>query len=138
MPLKALLRSVLTVAAFALPFAVPAHAAMPTPNAPASFADLAERLLPSVVNISSTTMESEDQPDDDDDGQQGMDNLPPGLQDFFQQYMQRYGQNGHGGGEGDAAARPAHRSRSRCRCPPSVPASSSMRPRATLSPTATW
>jgi len=58
-------------------------------NAPASFAGLAEKLLPSVVNISSTQKmeEPEDFPD--------MPQFPPGspFEDFFEEFMDR---RGHG------------------------------------------
>ncbi len=56
-------------------------------NAPASFADLAERLLPTVVNISSSqkTMTPETMPD--------MPEFPPGspFEDFFQDFMDKRG-----------------------------------------------
>ncbi|MCB9990553.1 MAG: DegQ family serine endoprotease [Rhodospirillales bacterium] len=65
---------------------VRAHA---TEGQPAGFADLAERLLPSVVNISSTQkpVEVEDFPD--------MPHFPPGspFEDFFEEFM---GRRGHG------------------------------------------
>lgn len=58
------------------------------PAGPVSFADLAERLLPSVVNISSTQKvpDVEDIPD--------MPQFPPGspFQDFFEEFMNRRGQ----------------------------------------------
>jgi serine protease Do len=57
-------------------------------NAPLSFADLAEKLLPSVVNISSTQkmIEPEDFPD--------MPHFPPGspFEDFFEDFMGQRGQ----------------------------------------------
>ncbi|MCB9989705.1 MAG: DegQ family serine endoprotease [Rhodospirillales bacterium] len=56
-------------------------------DAPVSFADLAERLLPSVVNISSTQkVESmEDMPE--------MPHFPPGspFEDFFEEFMGKHG-----------------------------------------------
>lgn len=59
-----------------------------TIQAPASFADLAERLSPAVVNISSTqkTAAAEDMPE--------MPQFPPGspFQDFFDEFMSRRGQ----------------------------------------------
>lgn len=54
---------------------------------PASFADLAERLLPAVVNISSTTksLAPEDMPD--------IPQFPPGspFEDFFHDFMDKHG-----------------------------------------------
>jgi serine protease Do len=67
------------------------EAAPPSPNAPQSFADLSARLLPAVVNISSTQApkQSETLPE--------MPELPPGspFEDFFKDYMDRQ-QNGEG------------------------------------------
>ncbi|MGH7041100.1 MAG: Do family serine endopeptidase, partial [Acetobacteraceae bacterium] len=67
----------------------PAARAFTPPN---SFADLAERLEPAVVNISSTQKVAPE--DDEQDGGPEMPQFPPGspFEDFFQQYMQRYGQ----------------------------------------------
>ncbi len=70
-------------------------------GAPDSFADLAERLLPAVVNISSTqnvqTAESDKRPD--------MPSFPPGspFEQFFKDFMDRHGHGGSGGsgGSGD-------------------------------------
>jgi serine protease Do len=59
--------------------------------APDSFADLAERLLPSVVNISTSQMVAE---------RQGPDfQFPPGspFEDLFRDFMERNGQGGQGG-----------------------------------------
>lgn len=59
--------------------------------APDSFADLAERLLPSVVNISTSQMVAE---------RQGPDfQFPPGspFEDLFRDFMDRNGQGGQGG-----------------------------------------
>jgi len=91
--------SLIPAAAFAVTLglapAAPARAAVPTFNAPNSFADLAARLEPAVVNISSTqkVMPGSDE-DDDGNGAPAMPHFPPGspFEDFFQQYMQRYGQ----------------------------------------------
>jgi serine protease Do len=62
----------------------------PAPEAPSSFADLAEKLLPTVVNISSTqkSMAVEDMPD--------MPQFPPGspFEDFFKDFMDKHGHNG--------------------------------------------
>lgn len=64
----------------------------PAPSAPESFADLAERLLPTVVNISSTqkSVSASDMPE--------MPEFPPGspFEDFFQDFMDKHG-NGEGG-----------------------------------------
>lgn len=68
----------------------PAEATAPV-GAPQSFADLADRLLPSVVNISSTQKISE--PDED---MQDMPQFPPGspFEDFFNEFMQKRGHEG--------------------------------------------
>ncbi len=61
--------------------------AQPT-GAPSSFADLAEKLLPAVVNISTTTtVESESRGPD-------MPQFPPGspFEEFFRDFMERQGQ----------------------------------------------
>ena len=90
--------------------------------APDSFADLAARLLPSVVNISSTetvTDDSNNGGDDDDDDSPGDKTpdkggrdpgapipspaIPPGspFDKFFRDFMNRHGQGGgQGGGQG--------------------------------------
>ncbi|MBU0799924.1 MAG: DegQ family serine endoprotease [Alphaproteobacteria bacterium] len=57
-------------------------------NTPGSFADLSEKLLPSVVNISSTqkAIDAEDFPE--------MPHFPPGspFEDFFEEFMDRRGE----------------------------------------------
>lgn len=62
----------------------------PASTAPASFADLSEKLLPAVVNISSThkSIEPKDFPD--------MPHFPPGspFEDFFEEFMDRRGEGG--------------------------------------------
>ncbi len=77
--------------------------------APDSFADLAAKLLPSVVNISSTGTATDDADDDDDDSPQGDDNgdkngkkapndapqvptFPPGspFEKFFRDFMNKH------------------------------------------------
>ncbi len=68
--------------------ALPAYAAGPLPGSGTpTFANLAEKLLPSVVNISSTqkVMTPEDFPD--------MPHFPPGspFEDFFQEFMDQNG-----------------------------------------------
>lgn len=72
----------------------PVQAAAPVlapSGAPQSFADLADRLLPSVVNISSTQKivdPEEDMPE--------MPQFPPGspFEDFFEEFMNRRGEQG--------------------------------------------
>lgn len=65
------------VSAFAVLVAMIAQAQ--ARSAPDSFADLAERLLPAVVNISTTqTVEQSDQ-------------IPPGMPDFFREFFERRG-----------------------------------------------
>jgi len=88
-----------TLVALAILFAASfAHAADPAatvdvpgraPGAPASFADLAERLLPAVVNVSTTqTLKKTDQVPD-------MPQFPPGspFEEFFKDFMERQGHN---------------------------------------------
>lgn len=61
-------------------------------GAPQSFADLADRLLPSVVNISSTQKVSSEPEEDMPD----MPQFPPGspFEDFFNEFMQKRGDQG--------------------------------------------
>jgi serine protease Do len=75
------------VAAAALAVAAPAAAQLPGPGAPASFADLAERLSPAVVNISTATNVGEAAPE--------MPDIPPGapFEDLFRDFFERH-QNG--------------------------------------------
>lgn len=65
----------------------PAAAKVFTNDHPGSFADLAEKLLPAVVNISSTQKIEEPQ------GFPDMPQFPPGspFEDFFEQFMERRG-----------------------------------------------
>lgn len=67
----------------------------PPNGAPRSFADLSEKLLPAVVNISSTTKVT--QPDQDMPDMQDMPEFPEGspFNEFFKDFMERNG----GGGE---------------------------------------
>jgi serine protease Do len=66
-------------------------AAAPRPGAPLSFADLASRLQPAVVNIS--TKQSV---------QVSRNNgLPPGFEEFFRRFGGRVPQGGQGGGSGE-------------------------------------
>ena len=92
------MRSSLLGAVFALALCLPgawrpaaAHAA------PDSFADLAQTLLPAVVNVSSSqaTHASADAPE--------MPTFPPGspFEQFFKDYMNRHHGEGGGGGGGD-------------------------------------
>jgi serine protease Do len=79
-------------AALALSVSAPAVSAQeaeaPINRAPATFSDLAERLLPAVVNISST-QKAEDPADYPED----MPQFPPGspFEDFFEEFMDRKG-----------------------------------------------
>lgn len=79
---------------FAMPVVANAKEAIP-PGAPASFADLAERLSPAVVNVSSTPKmaEREEMP------QLDIPQFPEGspFQDFFDEFLERHG--GRGGQE---------------------------------------
>lgn len=81
----------------AIPSAYARDAAIP-PGAPASFADLADTLLPAVVNISSTQKveapTAENTPE--------MPQFPPGspFEDFFQEFMDKRGGGGNGGNGG--------------------------------------
>ncbi len=92
LPLQWLLAGLVAVAVMAM--ALTARAA----PAPDSFADLAERLLPSVVNISTTqTLKNPDKGLD-------MPQFPPGspFEDFFKNFMDK-----HGGNTPDAVPRRA-------------------------------
>lgn len=91
-PLQWLLAGLMMLAVMAV--APASRAAQP----PDSFADLAERLLPSVVNISTTqTLKNADRGLD-------MPQFPPGspFEDFFKNFMDK-----HGGGNQDAQPRRA-------------------------------
>jgi serine protease Do len=70
-----------------LPGAAPAASAHPAPD---SFADLAEKLVPSVVNISTTQTVTSDKPGD----KPGRPRLQPGspLDEFFKDFLERNGQ----------------------------------------------
>ncbi len=72
---------------------------VPEVNAPSSFADLAEQLLPSVVNVSST------QKIEEDSNLPEMPQFPPGspFEDFFEEFMGKRGQGGENGGMGSPA-----------------------------------
>lgn len=75
--------------------------ALPPNNAPASFADLSEKLSPAVVNISSTQKVVEQGPDAMPENMPDMPELPPGspFEQFFKDFMGRqYGMDGQGNG----------------------------------------
>jgi serine protease Do len=74
---------------------------------PESFADLAERLLPSVVNISTTQMVKARQ---GPGGAPEMPRFPPGspFEEFFKDFFERNRPDGGGGG-GNGGGRPAPR-----------------------------
>lgn len=68
------------------------------PGAPSSFADIADDLLPAVVNISST-LKAEAPAGEDELGQlPEMPQFPPGspFQDFFEEFLNRRGEGGGG------------------------------------------
>ena len=73
------------------PFTANAKEAIP-PGAPASFADLAERLSPAVVNVSSTPKQAEHE----DGPQLEIPQFPEGspFQDFFDEFLERHGGRG--------------------------------------------
>jgi serine protease Do len=80
----------------AQPVAAPAQNRLPPPGAPAAgFADLAERLLPAVVNISTTQTVRNDRPAP---GQRRPDSpqAPPGspFEEFFREFFERGGRGG--------------------------------------------
>ena len=90
---KALLTLVLGFSLLAIGGAAPSAQARIMQDAPASFADLAEKLLPAVVNISSTQKLPEmpqGQPMPD------MPQFPEGspFEDFFEEFMDRRGMQG--------------------------------------------
>jgi serine protease Do len=71
-------------------------------SGPQDFADMAEKLLPAVVNISTTqTIENKDVPG----GLPDMPQFPPGspFEQFFKDFMERHGQ-GQGGPQGQPGA----------------------------------
>ncbi len=72
-------------------------------NAPTSFADLAEKLLPSVVNVSSTQNATEE---DIEENLPEMPQFPPGspFEDFFEDFMDKRGKGGSGLGSPQPAA----------------------------------
>ncbi|HEX6118793.1 MAG TPA: trypsin-like peptidase domain-containing protein, partial [Dongiaceae bacterium] len=72
-------------------FTVPGYAAAP----PESFADLAAKVSPAVVNVSSTHVI--DQQDGQGSGGEMPFDLPPGspFEQFFKQFQEQQGHNGH-------------------------------------------
>jgi serine protease Do len=82
----AALARVLPVAAVAALAATAALAQLPGPDAPPSFADLAARLSPAVVNISTATGMGEPEPE--------MPEIPPGapFEDLFRDFFERHQQ----------------------------------------------
>lgn len=75
---------------------------LPLQNAPSSFADLAEQLLPSVVNVSSTQKMEEM----NNENPLEIPQFPPGspFEDFFEDFMGKRGQGGGFGGPSMPAA----------------------------------
>ncbi|MHA7061936.1 DegQ family serine endoprotease [Azospirillum argentinense] len=65
-------------------------------NAPGSFADLAARVSPAVVNVSTTQQAKAER------GNPRMPGFPPGspFEEFFRQFQDQFGQNGGPGGPG--------------------------------------
>lgn len=76
------------------------------PGAPYSFADIADDLIPAVVNISST-LKANAQPDEDMGQGPDMPQFPPGspFEDFFEEFLNRRG--GQGGGNAEPAIPPS-------------------------------
>ncbi len=88
--MRSSIRAIALCTALALPAALPFAAAPPAcaSEAPSSFADLAAKLLPAVVNISSsTTIAAQNGPDQ----QPPMPQFPPGspFEKFFHDFMNR-------------------------------------------------
>ena len=71
-------------------------------GAPDGFADLAEQLLPAVVNISSTQTIAATKDAGKDSGKDGADGEQTPFEQFFHEYMNRHGHsdNGDGGDQG--------------------------------------
>lgn len=102
LPLGARSRSRAAVAAalsglvlFGMSLAGPTHDAAASPP-PASFADLAEKVSPAVVNISTTRVMAQE-------GPQGLPfDFPPGspFEEFFKQFQDRFGQGSPDGSPG--------------------------------------
>jgi len=71
------------------------------PGAPYSFADIADDLLPAVVNISSTLKAEQSSGNSLEEAFPDMPQFPPGspFQDFFEEFMNKRGEGGGGGME---------------------------------------
>lgn len=67
----------------AIVFSISSIALVEARGAPESFADLAERLMPAVVNISTTQTVSQER---------AQNNVPPPFQDFFEDFLKRFPQ----------------------------------------------
>ena len=83
---------------------VPVSQSASAANGPRSFADLAEKLVPSVVNIASTQkIEKGKRPE----GMPDMPQFPEGspFKDFFEEFMERRGPDGPGGRNAPAIPR---------------------------------
>ena len=94
LPKLVLIVSIITLSAGAIAPSSFAKSNAPR-NAPQSFADLAEELLPSVVNVSSTQkIEDEEEMDLPE-----LPNFPEGspFEDFFEEFMGKRGNRGFGG-----------------------------------------
>ncbi len=96
------LRAIALATVFALPAAAPIVAPAPAyaRTAPGSFADLAAKLLPAVVNISSTTTIAAHAERPDRPGGPEVPVFPPGspFEQFFKDFMDRNRRGGGGGG----------------------------------------
>jgi serine protease Do len=116
-------RTTLLGVAFAMATSVP----LPTPfaathpalarSAPDSFADLAAKLLPAVVNVSSTqTVTAKNNPAGNPGAGPELPMFPPGspFEQFFKDFLNRnrQGQGGGGGGGGSDQPRPERRAQS--------------------------
>jgi serine protease Do len=96
----------MTPATTAAPLAAPPPAVAPGAHSgPESFADLAAKLLPAVVNVSSSS-HVEAHANGGPGGVPEMPLFPPGspFEQFFKDFMDRNRQGGHGGGGGPAPA----------------------------------
>lgn len=67
----------------AMMFSLSSMSLLQARGAPESFADLAERLMPAVVNISTTQTVSQER---------AQNNVPPPFQDFFEDFLKRFPQ----------------------------------------------
>src|SRR5664280_2471121 len=74
-------------------------------QAPVGFADIVEKVKPAVISVR-VKMDGGSQTNGL--GGQSMDNIPPGLQEFFRRFGMPDGQNGPGGPEGMPRGRSGH------------------------------